>query len=64
MGAVGQGMQTAMSLAHKAADVGSDVLGSTGVGHPGYSLTYADTRATRQQPATSAGSDRQRRWRW
>lgn len=56
MGTVGQGMQTAVSLAHKAADVGSDVLGSTGVGHPGYSLTYADTRATRQQPANSVGT--------
>lgn len=56
MGAVGQGMQTAVSLAHKAADVGSDVLGSTGVGHPGYSLTPTDTRATRQQPANSAST--------
>ena len=56
MGAVGQGMQTAVSLAHKAADVGSDVLGSTGVGHPGYSLTHADTRANRQQPVNSAGT--------
>lgn len=59
MGAVGQGMQTAVSLAHKAADVGSDVLGSTGVGHPGYSLTYADTRATRQpstDPTSANGS--------
>lgn len=55
LGGFGWGMQAAVSAAHKAADVGSDVLGSTGVGHPGYSMTYADTRAAR--PATPRPSD-------
>jgi hypothetical protein len=32
MGAFGAGMQLATSVAHKAADLGSDVLGSAGVG--------------------------------
>jgi type IV secretion system protein TrbL len=47
MGAFGTGMQVATSIAHKAADLGSDVLGGAGVGSPGYSMTPTDERATR-----------------
>jgi type IV secretion system protein TrbL len=43
----GAGMQIATSVAHKAADVGSDVLGGAGVGSPGYSMTPTDERVTR-----------------
>jgi hypothetical protein len=57
LGITGKGMGLAVSMAHKGADIGSDVLGSAGVGHPGYSLTYADTRAARSpQATTSTGS--------
>jgi hypothetical protein len=47
MGAFGTGMQVATSIAHKAADLGSDVLGGAGVGSPGYSMTPTDERASR-----------------
>src|SRR5207244_4246759 len=47
MGAAGAGIGMAVQLAHKAADMGSDVLGGAGVGSPGYSMTPADERASR-----------------
>ena len=47
MGAFGTGMQVATSIAHKAADLGSDVLGGAGVGSPGYSMTPTDERVSR-----------------
>ncbi len=47
MGAFGTGMRVATSVAHRAADIGSDVLGSAGVGSPGYSMTPTDERASR-----------------
>ena len=47
MGAFGTGMQLATSFAHKAADLGSDVLGGAGVGSPGYSMTPTDERVSR-----------------
>ncbi|MCW2530153.1 MAG: conserved rane protein of unknown function [Pseudonocardiales bacterium] len=45
MGGFGSGMQTATSIAHRAADLGSDILGQAGVGSPGYSLTPTDERS-------------------
>jgi hypothetical protein len=47
LGAFGHGMQLATTIANRAVDLGSDVLGSAGVGHPGYSMTPADERALR-----------------
>jgi type IV secretion system protein TrbL len=59
LGPVGQvfgaGMQVATSIAHKAADLGSDVLGGAGVGSPGYSMTPADERASRNGGYRSSG---------
>jgi type IV secretion system protein TrbL len=47
LGAFGAGMQVATSVAHKAADIGSDILGQAGVGSPGYSMTPTDERSSR-----------------
>ena len=47
LGAVGKGMQVATSAANRAVDIGSDVLGQSGVGAPGYSLTPTDQRSSR-----------------
>jgi type IV secretion system protein TrbL len=47
MGVAGAGMGMAIRFAHKGADIGSDVLGGSGVGSPGYSMTPTDERATR-----------------
>jgi type IV secretion system protein TrbL len=44
LGTFGAGMQVAMSVAQRAADIGSDILGQTGVGSPGYSMTPTDER--------------------
>jgi type IV secretion system protein TrbL len=53
LGAFGTGMQIATSVAHRAADVGSDILGQAGVGSPGYSMTPADQGSSRR---TTGGS--------
>ena len=55
LGAFGAGLQVATSVAHRAADLGSDILGQAGVGPPGYSMTPTDERSTR-----SSGSRRSR----
>jgi hypothetical protein len=47
MGMLGTGVGLVTSIAHKAADIGSDVLGGAGVGSPGYSMTPTDERAAR-----------------
>jgi hypothetical protein len=47
LGVVGQGVQWTAAIANRAVDLGTDVLGSAGVGHPGYSMTPADERALR-----------------
>jgi hypothetical protein len=54
MGAFGTGTQVATSFAHKAADLGSDVLGGAGVGSPGYSMTPTDERASRNAYRSSS----------
>ena len=48
LGPVGAAMQTATSMAHRAVDIGSDILGQAGVGSPGYSMTPADERSSRR----------------
>ncbi len=47
LGPVGAGIGMVMQAAHKASDLSSDVLGSAGVGNPGYAAGAADTRANR-----------------
>jgi hypothetical protein len=47
LGAFGTGIQVATSIALKATDLGSDILGQAGVGSPGYSMTPTDERSTR-----------------
>jgi hypothetical protein len=56
MGAFGTGMQVATSIAHRAADIGSDILGQAGVGSPGYSMTPTDERSSRRSGGNSTGS--------
>jgi len=47
LGPVGAGIGMVMQAANKASDLSSDVLGSAGVGGPGYAAGAADTRANR-----------------
>lgn len=47
LGMFGRGMQLTTSIANRAVDLSTDILGSAGVGHPGYSMTPADERALR-----------------
>ncbi len=47
LGPVGAGIGMVMQAANKASDLTSDVLGSAGVGRPGYAAGAADTRANR-----------------
>ncbi len=51
LGAAGTAIGMVSSAAHRAVDIGSDVLGQAGVGSPGYSLTPADQSAGRRVPA-------------
>jgi hypothetical protein len=62
LGSAGGGMRAATSLAQKAADIGSDILSSVGVGSPGYSMTPTDERVSRnghrqQYPSPPSSSD-------
>ena len=62
LGPVGSGIGAAMSMATRAADLSSDVLGSAGVGDPGYSRTFADNNTGSRPPrggGRSAGSGQQ-----
>ncbi|HET9658281.1 MAG TPA: hypothetical protein VFP72_23215, partial [Kineosporiaceae bacterium] len=49
LGLFGHGMQLATTVANRAVDLSTDILGSAGVGNPGYSMTPADERALRGQ---------------
>ncbi|HEX8093485.1 hypothetical protein [Jatrophihabitans sp.] len=55
LGAFGTGLQVATSVAHRAADLGSDILGQAGVGSPGYSMTPTDERSTRNSGSGRRG---------
>jgi type IV secretion system protein TrbL len=57
LGAFGAGMQVATSVAHKAADLGSDILGQAGVGSPGYSMTPTDERGSRSSGRSGSSND-------
>ena len=58
LGVFGQGMQTAARVGAKAADVGSDVLGQAGVGHPGYAMGFADEALMRRRSTGPDGGSR------
>jgi|ThiBio_1000_plan_1041568.scaffolds.fasta_scaffold07835_4 hypothetical protein len=49
----GAGVMAAVRVANRAVDVGSDVLGQGGVGHPSYSMTPTDERASRGRRDTT-----------
>lgn len=54
-GAVGVGAGLATSFAYRAVNIGTDVLGSAGVGHPGYGMTPTDARSSRRAGADDGG---------
>ena len=56
LGAFGAGVGAVTSIAHRAADLGSDVLGQAGVGSPGYSMTPTDERSSRGSNAGRGGN--------
>ncbi len=55
LGPVGAGIGAGMRVATKAADLASDVLGSAGVGDPGYSAGFADNKAKQQTGGQQTG---------
>ncbi|WP_138757689.1 type IV secretion system protein [Modestobacter altitudinis] len=57
--AAGAGTGAAASLAHRAVDIASDVLGSSGVGHPGYRTPPAH-EPSRHRSNGGAGASRSR----
>jgi hypothetical protein len=48
LGPVGAAVGAGTSLAHRAVAIGTDVLGSAGVGHPAYSLPTTDAGSSRR----------------
>jgi type IV secretion system protein TrbL len=56
LGPVGSGVGAAMSMATRAADLVSDVLGSAGVGDPGYSRSFADNNSGARTARSSSGT--------
>ena len=56
LGAFGAGVGAVTSIAHRAADLGSDVLGQAGVGSPGYSMTPTDERSSRSSGGGRGGN--------
>lgn len=59
LGPIGTGIGAGMKVATKAADLASDVLGSAGVGDPGYSAGFADNRAKQQSGGQQTGGRQQ-----
>ena len=59
LGPIGAGIGAGMKVATKAADLASDVLGSGGVGDPGYSAGFADNRAKQLSGGQQYGGQQQ-----
>ena len=57
LGPVGAAVGAGTSLAHRAVAIGADVLGSTGVGHPAYSLPLSDTGSSRRAGGGRSSTD-------
>ena len=55
LGPIGTGIGMATSMANRAADLTSDILGQAGVGDPGYSMSFADN-ASRNRPSASSSN--------
>jgi hypothetical protein len=55
-GVVGGGIRVATSIGQRAADIGSDIIGSAGVGSPGYSMTPTDERVNRRRQVSVASA--------
>lgn len=61
LGGVGAAVGAGTSLAHRAVAIGTDVLGSAGVGHPAYSLPATDGGSSRRAGGGRSWSDTGRR---
>jgi type IV secretion system protein TrbL len=61
LGGVGAAVGAGTSLAHRAVAIGTDVLGSAGVGHPAYSLPATDAGSSRRAGGSRSWSDADRR---
>jgi type IV secretion system protein TrbL len=57
LGGVGAAVGAGTSLAHRAVAIGTDVLGSAGVGHPAYSLPPSDAGSSRRAGRSRSSSD-------
>jgi hypothetical protein len=57
LGPVGAAVGAGTSLAHRAVAIGTDVLGSAGVGHPAYSLPTTDAGGSRRARGSRSWSD-------
>ena len=54
LGPIGSGISAAMTVGTRAADLASDVLGSAGVGDPGYSRSFADNNGAHNKRASAS----------
>lgn len=54
---LGAGIGATAAFAQRAVDIASDVLGQSGVGHAGYSMTPTDERTSRRPTRTASGND-------
>jgi type IV secretion system protein TrbL len=61
LGGVGAAVGAGTSLAHRAVAIGTDVLGSAGVGHPGYSLPASEVGSSRRAGGSRSWPDPDRR---
>lgn len=57
LGPVGAAVGAGASLAHRAVAIGTDVLGSAGVGHPAYSLPATDPGSSRRAGGSRSRTD-------
>jgi type IV secretion system protein TrbL len=55
LGPVGAAVGAGTSLAYRAVAIGTDVLGSAGVGHPGYGMTPTEQRSSGRASESGAG---------
>ncbi|WP_232807359.1 type IV secretion system protein [Geodermatophilus chilensis] len=57
LGGVGAAVGAGTSLAHRAGAIGTDVLGSAGVGHPGYGLPPSEVGSSRRARGSRSWPD-------
>ena len=56
LGSFGAGVGAVSSVAQRAVDIGSDILGQAGVGSPSYSMTPTDERSSRRSVGGRGGN--------